>query len=359
MDSNYFEERDNRNTVKLRNVVNELPDFVWEFFVGIQMRTSVLTRLNYAYDLRIFFDYLIKTKYKTLTDAREIVLPDIERLKAFDIELFLEYLSSYEFCGKKYKCGESAKERKLSTLRSFFGYYFKKDKLSCNIAAKVDMPKLHDKNITKLESGEVNELMYAVDSGVNLTKQQNNFHRKTHKRDVAIVTLFLGTGIRISECVGLNRNDVDLDKKSFIVTRKGGNKSILYFNQDVAIALRDYLDWLENQKTEHTDFANKITDESPLFFSLQGKRISVRAVEQLVKKYCRPVTPLKKITPHKLRSTFGTELYKETQDIYVVAEILGHKDINTTKKHYADMSEEIRKKASTTKLYREDDDKEV
>ena len=83
--------------------------------------------------------------------------------------------------------------------------------------------------------------------------------------------------------------------------------------------------------------------ETALFLSLQKKRISVRAVEKLVKKYSECSTPLKKITPHKLRSTYGTALYEQTGDIYVVAEVLGHKDVNTTKKHYASISDNIKR----------------
>ena len=80
--------------------------------------------------------------------------------------------------------------------------------------------------------------------------------------------------------------------------------------------------------------------------SLQNKRISVRAVQNLVKKYAKVTTPLKKITPHKLRSTYGTALYRETQDIYIVADVLGHRDVNTTKKHYAAISDDIRRAAA-------------
>jgi len=80
-----------------------------------------------------------------------------------------------------------------------------------------------------------------------------------------------------------------------------------------------------------------------MFISLQNKRISIRAVENLVKKFAEQASPLKKISPHKLRSTFGTNLYKETKDIYIVADVLGHKDVNTTKKHYAAISEDMRK----------------
>ena len=83
-----------------------------------------------------------------------------------------------------------------------------------------------------------------------------------------------------------------------------------------------------------------------------------RMGEELVEKYAKIVSPLKKITPHKLRSTFGTNLYRETGDIYVVADVLGHKDVNTTKKHYAAISDEIRRQASTSIKLREKPDNE-
>ena len=85
--------------------------------------------------------------------------------------------------------------------------------------------------------------------------------------------------------------------------------------------------------------------EDALFLSLQKKRLNVRSVENLVKKYAKIVTPLKKITPHKLRSTYGTNLYRETGDIYLVADVLGHEDVNTTKKHYAALEDERRRSA--------------
>ena len=91
-----------------------------------------------------------------------------------------------------------------------------------------------------------------------------------------------------------------------------------------------------------------------LFYSTQRKRIGVQAVENLVKKYARQVTTTKKITPHKLRSTYGTALYQETGDIYLVADVLGHKDVNTTKKHYAALDDSRRRQAATAVKLRED-----
>ena len=91
---------------------------------------------------------------------------------------------------------------------------------------------------------------------------------------------------------------------------------------------------------------------------MQYKRINVRSVEILVKKYSKIVSPLKKITPHKLRSTYGTRLYNETGDIYVVADVLGHRDVNTTKKHYAAITQENRRRVANAVKLREDDSRD-
>ena len=163
--------------------------------------------------------------------------------------------------------------------------------------------------------------------------------------------MFLGTGIRISELVGLNVDDFDFDNNSFVVTRKGGNRTILYFNDEVKESLYEWLD-------ERYLIEGLPRDETALFISLKNNRISTRAVQNLVKDYAKEVTPLKKITPHKLRSTFGTDLYRKTGDIYAVADFLGHKDVNTTRKHYAAISQDSRKSsAEIVKLHNKNDDK--
>ena len=128
--------------------------------------------------------------------------------------------------------------------------------------------------------------------------------------------------------------------------RKGGYEAVVYFGEEVEDALLDYWD-------ERTHKTAATGHEYALFLSMQNKRISVRAVEKLVKKYASKVTSLKKITPHKLRSTYGTNLYRETGDIYLVADVLGHKDVNTTRKHYAAQQEENRRRAAKAVKLRE------
>lgn len=350
-EKNYYQSRNLNNLKKIGYLLDELPPFVEDYFVGIENQTSTLTRLNYAYDLRIFFHYLIVNRKKAAS-VRDFTLQDLEDVTATDIERFLSFLSSYEFNGCVECCNERAKARKLSTIRAMFKYFFRKEKIKVDNAAKVLMPKLHDKEIIRLEVNEIADLLNCAESGIGMSGQQRAYHDRTKIRDVAILTLFLGTGIRISELVGLNNDDIDFTSNSFKVTRKGGNQSILYFSDEVAEALARYIAYKEDDK-------NTPSGESALFLSLQMKRISVRAVENLVKKYSKIVTPLKKISPHKLRSTYGTQLYRETQDIYVVADVLGHKDVNTTKKHYAAIDEDARRSVADKVRLREENDKKV
>lgn len=343
MNKTYFEKREVSCIERLNLIIESLPYFVQDFFVGVELRTSALTRLNYGYDLRVFFDFLTKKIFrnKKITD---IELSDLAKLESTDIEYFLSYLSHYNINGKEERCTETGKARKLSTLRAFYKYFFNRNRLPANTPSKVTMPKIHEKEIIRLDSNdkidEIGDMIYTVETGAGLTKKQLAFHNATKLRDTAIITLFLGTGIRISELVGLNIDDIDLNSNSFVVTRKGGNRAVLYFNEEVSSALNTYLEVRKVKK-----LAN---DDGALFLSLQDRRISTRTVQELVKKYAKIVSPLKKITPHKLRSTFGTNLYKQTGDIYVVADCLGHKDVNTTKKHYAAITEDIRKKAAVS-----------
>ena len=230
--------------------------------------------------------------------------------------------------------------RKMCALRSFFEYLFSEEKIPANISTLIPLPKRHEKPILYLEKEEVEKLLEVAENGSGLTEQQKRFQKVTKNRDIAILTLFLGTGIRVSELVGIDIDDVDFSINGFVVTRKGGNQTILYFPETVAENLQTYL-------RERREIEAAPGDENALFLSLQKRRITQRAVEKLVKKYAAIAAPLKKkISPHKLRSTFGTSLYQETGDIYLVADVLGHADVNTTRKHYAAMTDQRKREAA-------------
>ncbi len=334
--NDYYSTRNQLTDEKIELLLVDLPTFCMEFIYGISNNTSALTRLNYVYDLRVFFFYLSQIKKKSVEDMDLSIL---DSLSAFDIERFLNYLSSYKMNGKQHACNEKGKARKLAAIRALCKYFFARDRIKSNVAAKVQTPKIHEKEIIRLEGDEVERLLDYAESDSAFTGRKNTYHSKLKVRDFAMLTLLLGTGIRISELVGLNVDDFDFANLSFVVTRKGGNRTILYYNEEVREALEAWLDY-------RYDLKQVPRSEMAMFLSLKNQRISTRAVQVLVKAYTKEVTPLKKITPHKLRSTFGTGLYRQTGDIYAVADFLGHKDVNTTRKHYAAISQDSRRQSA-------------
>ena len=344
----YYEQKDIENIQKLRTMLKELPPFCTEYFRGIEPRTSTRTRIAYAYDLSVFFDFLKKENpVFSKMDRMDFRLEHLDQLTVTDLEEYMEYL--------KYRFNENNKEvinkergimRKISSLKSFYNYFFRVEKIKTNPAALVRLPKLHDKEIIRLDIDEVAMLLDEVEQGESLTDRQKAYHDRTKVRDLALLTLLLGTGIRVSECVGLDIHDVDFKNGGIHIHRKGGKEVTVYFGAEVEDALNDYL--AERQRIDPEPGS-----ENALFLSMQRKRMNVRSVENLVKKYAKIVTPLKKITPHKLRSTYGTNLYRETGDIYLVADVLGHSDVKTTNKHYAAFEDERRRSARNAVRLRE------
>ncbi|MCM1047640.1 MAG: tyrosine-type recombinase/integrase [Clostridiales bacterium] len=345
--NNYHDQENIHNIEKMRAVLDTLPPFCKQFFRGITEYTSARTRLAYAYDIRTFFEYLHdKNSYCKKMEITDFPMSILDMIAREDIEEYLEYLSYYTKDDKIYTNDERGKKRKLAALRSFYQYFYQAELIEKNPAVLVPLPKLHDKEIIRLDADEVAELLDMVEDGSNLSKSQKRCHQITKTRDIALLTLLLGTGIRVSECVGLDIEDVDFKNDGIKIRRKGGYEAVIYFGEEVEEALSDYLE------QRHHIIAQS-GHEHALFLSMQNRRISVRAVENMVKKYSSAVTSLKKITPHKLRSTYGTSLYRETGDIYLVADVLGHKDVNTTKRHYAALEDERRRSAADKVRLRE------
>lgn len=343
----YHDELNKKNIVHLREILDTLPPFCGQYFRGMQEYISSRTRVAYAYDIRVFFEYLHENNpVLNKIPIKEYKIEILDEITRLDIEEYLEHCAYYIKDGKEYMNDERGKARKLASLRSFYNYFFRNEMIKKNPAALVKMPKLHEKEIIRLDPDEVAILLDTIETGDKLTKKQLQYHQKNKVRDVALITLLLGTGIRVSECVGLDIQDVDFRNNGIKIRRKGGYEAVVYFGDEVELALLDYLEQRQHMipVTGHED---------ALFLSMQNKRITVRAVENLVKKYSSIVTSLKKITPHKLRSTYGTSLYRETGDIYLVADVLGHKDVNTTRKHYAALEEDRRRQAAKAVTLRE------
>jgi len=337
----YHDQINNQNIIKLRELLKSLPSFTREYFNSLSDQTSTRTRHGYAHDLKIFFGFLTEEVFdnKPIT---EISTENMANIESEHIEAFMAYLSYYVPLGEPDGAQQNevlGKSRKLAAVRGLFKYLYMRKKIPANPAELVAFPKINEKNITTLEVDEIAKLLDEVDSGEKLTSRQKVFHERTKIRDTAIITLLLGTGMRLSECVGLDITDIDFEVNGLRVIRKGGDEMILYFSSEVEAALKSYLSIRAETPTMEGH-------ENAMFLSMQNRRMTDRAIQNMVKKYASHITQLKNISPHKLRSTFGTRLYAETQDIYLVANVLGHADVNTTRKHYAKMDDSIRRKAA-------------
>lgn len=345
----FHKEQQRKNNERIKQMLKELPPVCSDYFRSISQTSSSLTRLAYAYDLRLFFHYLCSERFSFANSSPATMsAEEIGTITARDIEGFQEYLLQY---AKADDAGPASSPtliqnnelgimRKLSSVRSLFEYLYKNEMIPANVATLVSLPKKKEKPILYLEPSEVQEMIDAVMTGNGLSDKQKAYLDTTRTRDLAILMVFLGTGIRVSELVGLDLEDIDLEKNAFVVTRKGGNQTILYYSDQVRELIENYLK--ERMATVPLE-----GHEHALFLSLQRRRITTRAVENLVKKYALIAAPLKKrLSPHKLRSTFGTSLYQETGDIYLVADALGHSDVNTTRRHYAAMTDQRKREAS-------------
>jgi len=343
----YREQIDAERIIRIREITRELPQACGDFLRAIAVTTGTFTRLAYAIDLKTFFHFLqterVQFAQKPLYSFTD---EDLSRLTQSDLTAYIDYLTFYykdepdSDQPRALVNHELSIKRKLCAIRTFYDYLFKNNRVPSNITTLVPLPKIHEKPIVRLTLDEMRRMLEQAATGEDLTKRQKAWHKLTVKRDYALLSLFLGTGVRVSECVGINIGDVDMENNAFLVTRKGGNQVVLYFPPEVAEALGEYM--LEREKVEALP-----GHEDALFLSMQRRRITQRAVQNLVKKYAAVAAPLKpRISPHKLRSTFATNLYNSTGDIYLVADVLGHSSVDTTRRHYADMTDARRRMAA-------------
>lgn len=348
-DTAYREQIDAKRIMQIRSITRELPQACSDFLRSIAVTTGTFTRLAYAIDLRTFFHFLQSERVafsdKNLTLWSD---EDLSRVSQSDLTSYVEYLTYYfksddksgELPVKALVNHDLAIKRKLCSIRSFYDFLFKNHRVPSNVTLLVPLPKIHEKPILRLNRDEMIKMLNQAETGEGMTEGQKRYQKLTAKRDYAMLSLFLGTGIRVSECVGINLSDINMEENAFLVTRKGGNQVVLYFPAEVATALAEYIE-------ERTKIDTLPGHEDALFLSLQKRRITQRAVQNLVKKYAAVAAPLKpKISPHKLRSTFATNLYNATGDIYLVADVLGHSSVDTTRKHYADMTDARRRMAA-------------
>lgn len=340
----YYEECDEKYLDRLNELrKTSLPKFLKTYFVS-NSDLIPSTRYGYAIDLKEFFEW-VKSTLPQYNDVPVTELP-ITCLEEISVDMATEYIK--DVLGIKRNNSRDIQKRKLASLRSMYKYMLVTGKLQSNPTEDIVLKDNTDHEIIYLEPNEVAILLDCIEfefyedilNSENINEEKKEAYRMMRDRDLAIVTLLLGTGVRISECVGLDIYDVKFDDDTIKLHRKGHKSDTIYMGKEVHNALLSYLK--ETRPQYKPDVA-----ENALFLSRRGNRLSVRTIEDMVKKYAKASLPSKaeNISPHKMRSTFATEVYKSTHDIKAVADALSHKSIVTTQKYYAGEDKEKKRQA--------------
>ena len=301
--------------------LKSLPPLVREFasYKAVLQNASEKTISEYLLDLRTFFRFLLARDLGIDTASEEferidISGVDLEYIKNITTEDIYEFLMYAD--GVRGNMA-AAKSRKLSSIKGFFKYlHVKRMMLESNPAINIETPKRKQALPKFLSMEESIMLLEAV---------KNDKESKSRVRDYAIITLFLNCGMRVSELVGIDLNDVDRDLRSLTVTGKGNKQRIVYLNSACKQALSDYYTERLGEKHVHTE-------SKALFLSNRDQRISVKTVQWLVYKYLELAgLESKHYSVHKLRHTAATLMYQTGEvDVRVLKDILGHEQLNTT-----------------------------
>ena len=312
-------------------------DFINHFAVINKSRN---TQYAYTNELRLFFQFLCNSMPTFPSFPVDISLSLLENIGHRDIEAFLSWASLERNNGVR------ALARKQAVIKSLYRYLLREDMISKDVTIKLDPINVNQKLPKALEPNQIADLTDVLQNGTGLSKDQLKYHAYTEKRNYAIFLTFIGTGLRLSELCSLNLRTTYLNKSCFELVRKGNKETVVYFNTEITEALNDYL---QNERQRYAHGKSEA-----LFLYMQGKRISTRAVQNLVAKYMEILKTLGHNTDgfsaHKMRSTFATLLLRETDNLAIVQDALGHADPRTTRIYAKVLDEQLKRSAALIKF---------
>ncbi|MDR9855402.1 tyrosine recombinase XerS [Paenibacillus sp. VCA1] len=332
---------------------SELPWYVTEFIDSRKRKLSHMTLLNYCHDYLIFFDWLVEEKLAS-NHRKDIDLSVLESLKVREVENFLAFLE-YRLGNNKYTIN-----RKISALKSLFDYLQNKAEtadlkpyIQRNVMAKIDFNSIKESQETianRIEGKILREndfekfrqfVSYDFGELIKTNKRMLRFHEFNRERDTAIVSLILGSGLRLSEVAGINLEDVDMNKGQVRVLRKGNKEQYVYFSQQALMDLESYLKIREARYIPKKS-ENYLFIAAPIGRKGQSRRLTPRSIEKLIEKYAaafgKPA-----LTVHSLRHSFATRYHLENNDVPKLKNQLGHSSIQTTMIYTHLTDEEMRK----------------
>ena len=338
----YRYQKDLEYDLKSKEILSELPPYINDYYTSLMNSDgSAATRLNYLYDIRLFFRYLAGLPQFENIDTCGITLADLDNLEMRDIESYMAALIRGELQeGKRKTSSANTRARKLSSIRSLYTYFGRDGRLKTNPAALVETPKIKQQPVVYLDKEDVAAMLRVAYSGEGMSNRQLKYHEQTKLRDIAIITLLFGTGMRVSECVGIDLRHINFKNDYITVVRKGGDNDKVYFNQSVKDAPLDYIQLGRQCFNPYDEYADA------LFLATSRQRITTRSVEKLIHKYATMANLDKNIAPHKCRSTYACFVYEATDhDLYAVKDSLHHASLETSKRYIGD-AENRKKKAA-------------
>lgn len=306
---------------KVNELLKEMPEFVSDFIYNFGRIENYATKLEYCRDIKIYLEFI--TTYLTEycdKDITDLSLDDVANIEILDINRFLTTLSGNH--------KETTVKRKRASLSSMYGFFVATGKMSRNPIAATKSIKIPNKDVVYLTNDEQRTLLETVRYGTKLNETVAKVHYIYADRDSAMFILLLDTGLRVSEMLSTDIIDYNLEECNVVVTRKGGDTQVVYYSDEC----RDYLDiYFKSQKAKYELSSSDL--KFPAFTTSTGKRLGVRAIEMLVKKYVAACIPEKAriISPHKLRSSFAMSFYAASdKDILLLKKKMNHKSIQTT-----------------------------
>ncbi len=306
-----------------RIIEMNMPDFARRFFNDKMNSLKANSYYGYALDLREFFDYLGETSY-TICSMK---LSDLNRITPEVIEEYVEHLRTTLFNGKPKISSDQSLKRKLCVMSSFFNYYFQQGFIVFNPISKVEIPKVPAGPSKGSNMQDNLKLLEYVSKGNLPSSRRMKFQDKLRNRDTALLALIMGAGIKASECVALNIQDVDL-KHNIITVESRRGPSQVCISQYLSETLGRYL-------AERLEMITLYGHDDAFFLSIQKKRISLRSIELLLKKYSSSLFGDEhSINPNEIRSAFKENVFTTSRNIFVTSELTGNAPASLLRQYF-------------------------
>jgi site-specific recombinase XerD len=329
--------KERENNIKCKLLESNLPNFMYDYFIHLKSTIKESSRIIYLKDITFFCEFLIEQKISNISNIKDLNTSHFNSISSQDINYYIgEYCSHYakNENGKTTMYTNSSKSlaRKRSAISNLFKYLYRNDQINLNITDKLNpikLPKPQQDAIKRLDINEVDKMIDIVKTGKGLNDRELVYWNKTKLRDKAILTLFVTYGLRLDELVQLNVSSFNFNRSEYTIYRKRDKEVIMPINNSCEIVVKDYIN------NERKDDKSK---DDALFLSLQGKRMTERAIRDLVKKYTSLAMGVNKkngYSPHKLRATTATTLIQNGFSIYDVQNLLDHDSVNTTQLYAA------------------------